>query len=137
MSLRGRRSWSVVLPFLLALGTLASMPTARGVRAAQAPTNAATADLAELWSDGDVAARDLFLGPGGAELVPAPQTTFQMLKKDVDGYSRGWDVLDPQGREWSVKYGPEAQSEIVASRLTWAIGYHQPPMHYVDHWSMT
>jgi hypothetical protein len=119
------------------LATLATRPASRDARAGQAPAGREAADLAELWTEADVASRDLFLGPGGAALVPAPETTFQMLKKDVDGYSRGWDVRDPQGLEWSVKYGPEAQSEIVASRLTWAIGYHQPPMHHVLYWSMT
>ena len=116
---------------------LATLPALRAAPAGQTSMYREQAELAELWTDADVASRDLFLGPGGTAFVPVPQTTFQMLKKDVDGYSRGWTVRDPQGLEWSVKYGPEAQSEIVASRLTWAIGYHQPPMHYVLYWSMT
>jgi hypothetical protein len=46
-------------------------------------------------------------------------------------------VKDATGREWSVKLGPEAETEVVASRLLWAIGYHQPPVFYVDHWTLT
>ena len=34
-------------------------------------------------------------------------------------------------REWSLKLGPEAQSEVVASRLLWAIGFHQPPTYWL------
>jgi hypothetical protein len=37
---------------------------------------------------------------------------------------------------WSVKLGPEAQTEVVASRVLWAIGYHQPPAYYLDQWTM-
>jgi hypothetical protein len=36
-----------------------------------------------------------------------------------------------------VKTGEEAQVEVVASRILWAIGYHQPSIHYVEHWEMT
>jgi hypothetical protein len=39
--------------------------------------------------------------------------------------------------EWSVKLGPEAQSEVVSSRILWAIGFHQPPTYYLDQWTMT
>lgn len=107
-----------------------------GASALQAPARE-TPPLDELWSEADIATSDLFLGAFGAEYVPAPQTTFRMLKTVADEDGRGWQVRDPQGREWSVRYGPEAQAEIAASRLVWALGYHQPPMYYVAHWSMT
>jgi len=35
-----------------------------------------------------------------------------------------------------VKLGKEAQTEVVASRLLWAIGYHQPPTYYVAEWTL-
>jgi hypothetical protein len=35
-----------------------------------------------------------------------------------------------------VKYGPEAHSEVVASRLLWAIGFHQPPNYFVEKWEL-
>jgi hypothetical protein len=93
------------------------------------------AQLAELWVEpADITARDLFHGPGGAALAPAPGARFQFLKKDTKGYSWGWDVKDAGGMEWAVKYGPEAHSEVVASRLLWAIGYHQPPNYHVTNW---
>src|SRR4029077_5170512 len=40
------------------------------------------------------------------------------------------------GVEWSVKLGPEAQTEVVASRLLWAVGYHQVPTYYLASWKM-
>ena len=46
-------------------------------------------------------------------------------------------MRDDTGLEWSVKLGPEAQSEVVSSRILWAIGFHQPPTYYVERWSLT
>jgi hypothetical protein len=104
----------------------------QGARAMQVPGVRETPPLEELWSEADIATSDVFLGAGGTEYLPAPQTAFRMLKKHVDG----WEVRDPQGRAWSVKYGPEAQWEVVASRLVWALGYHQPPVYYVVYWTL-
>jgi hypothetical protein len=93
------------------------------------------AQMAELWVEpADIASRDLFHGPGGAALMPAPSTRFQFVKKDTKGFSWGWDVKDASGMDWAVKYGPEAHSEVVASRLIWAIGFHQPPTYFVERW---
>ena len=33
--------------------------------------------------------------------------------------------------EWSAKFPPEAPTEVVASRILWAVGYHQPPIYYL------
>src|SRR5262249_51223772 len=41
------------------------------------------------------------------------------------------------GTRWSVKLGPEAQTEVAASRIVWAIGYHQPPVYYLSSWRIT
>ena len=94
------------------------------------------AQMAELWVEpADIASRDLFHGPGGAALAP-PAERFQFLSKDTKGYSWGFDVKDASGRKWSTKYGPEAHSEVVASRLVWAIGFHQPPAYFVEKWEL-
>ena len=50
------------------------------------------------------------------------------------GFSRGYTVKDPDGREWSAKFPPEAATEVVASRILWGIGYHQPPVYYLPEW---
>jgi hypothetical protein len=109
----------------------------RTAPARQGPGPREVPPLEELWSEADIATTDLFLGSGATEQLPAPQTTFRLLKSVADEGGRGWVVRDPQGREWSVRYGPEAQAEIVASRLVWALGYHQPPLSYLVYWSMS
>lgn len=97
----------------------------------------ATRLLPELWRDrGDIASLDLYHGPGGRELQPPSGRTWKFRKQDSKGFSPGWDVVDSAGREWSVKQGPEAQSEVVASRILWVLGYHQPPTYYVADWSL-
>jgi hypothetical protein len=96
-----------------------------------------TAQAAELWTEPmDLTSRDLFHGPGGSALAPRPGSRFQFLKKDTKGYSWGWDVKDAGGMEWSAKYGPEAHSEVAASRLVWAIGFHQPPNYFLERWEL-
>jgi hypothetical protein len=92
------------------------------------------ATLAELWQAPDQP-RDLFHGPGGKDLMPAA-TEFTFVAEDVTGFSPGFDVTDAKGMEWSVKTGPEAQTEVVTSRILWAIGFHQPPTYYIDKWSL-
>ncbi len=76
-----------------------------------------------LWrAPDDIAARDLFLGPGGAAMRPdLRRVTF--LKDETGGYSTKFRVRDASGREWVAKVGKEAQSETAAVRLVWAVGY--------------
>ena len=95
-------------------------------------------DVSRLWEDPATSGeRNLLYGPGGAELAPDPSTPFTFLQADNAGYSPGYDVKGPNGMEWSVKLGPEAQTEVAVSRILWALGYHQPPTYYVTRWTMT
>jgi hypothetical protein len=99
--------------------------------------NSPTVDIAQLWQEPlDLASRDLFHGPGGKALAPDAATPFTFVSEDRGGYSPGYDVRDPDGRLWSVKLGPEAQTEVVVSRVLWAIGYHQPPIYYLANWTL-
>lgn len=76
-----------------------------------------------LWRNpGNGSARDLFLGPGGAEMRP-DTSNITFLKEDKGGYSPKFRVRDGRGREWVAKLGKEAQSETAAVRLLWGIGY--------------
>ena len=94
------------------------------------------ADIAELWqTPGDLEQRDLLHGPGGESLKPRA-AVFAFVAEDRTGWSPGFDVRDAEGVTWSVKLGPEAQPEVVSSRILWAIGYHQPPAYYLDNWTM-
>lgn len=97
-----------------------------------APPSAA--QLAELWVDPQPG-RDLFWGVGGERLRPDPSATYKIIDTKRDGFSMGFTVDDPQGRRWSVKLPPEAPTEVVASRILWGVGYHQPPIYYVGQWN--
>jgi hypothetical protein len=92
----------------------------------------------ELWIEPtDLEQRDLFRGPGDSPTPPSPNGAFAFVKKDTSGRSPGYDVRDANGIVWSVKLGPEAQPEVVASRLLWSIGFHQPPNFYLNQWTLT
>ncbi|HEX8503225.1 MAG TPA: hypothetical protein VF659_21755 [Pyrinomonadaceae bacterium] len=76
-----------------------------------------------LWrAPDDIAARDLFQGPGGKAMRPdLRRVTF--VKEETGGFSKKYRVRDGAGREWVAKLGKEAQAETAAVRLVWAVGY--------------
>ncbi|HKT81079.1 MAG TPA: hypothetical protein VJP86_12720 [Vicinamibacterales bacterium] len=92
--------------------------------------------LSELWiNPSDLQRRDLFTGE--VRLGPRPgERVFEFVREDTTGASPGYDVRDDRGVEWSVKLGVEAQPEVVASRILWAMGFHQPPTFYVRDWHL-
>jgi hypothetical protein len=91
--------------------------------------------MSQLWSEAE-AGRDLLAGPGGTAAAPSSQAEYTFVKKDTTGKSPGFDVRDAQGRLWSVKLGPEAQSEVAVSRLLWGAGYYQPATYYLPSWNL-
>jgi len=94
--------------------------------------------VADLWQDPvDLERRDLLYGVGGRAQAPNPAVTYRLVEADRDGFSSGYDVRDAQGRLWSVKLGPESKTEVVASRLLWAVGFHQPTVYFVPRWTLT
>jgi hypothetical protein len=93
-------------------------------------------NLDALWIEPrDLASRDLFYGPGGPSLVPRADAQYELEKRDTAGFSITYDVRDQTGQEWSVKIGPEAQTEVASARIVWSMGYHQPPTYYVKKWT--
>jgi hypothetical protein len=92
------------------------------------------AQIAELWIQPQPH-RDLFYGVGAKKLAPDPAVRYTILEVKRSGYSRGYTVTDPAGREWSVKFPPEAGTEVAASRILWGVGYHQPPIYYLASWN--
>jgi hypothetical protein len=105
--------------------------------AAPEPKRTQAASIDQLWRDpGNIAGRDVFHGEGGARFLPPVKDEFKVTGLDTAGFSGGYDVVDAAGRKWDVKTGLESQSEIVASRVLWAIGYHQPVMHFVPEWTI-
>ncbi|HEX4826004.1 MAG TPA: hypothetical protein VFV19_17025 [Candidatus Polarisedimenticolaceae bacterium] len=98
----------------------------------------APAGVAPLWVEPtDLTSRDLFYGVGGKSLAPQLGASYAYVSADTTGHSKGYHVVGPDGRKWRIKLGDEAQSEIVVSRLLWAIGYYQPALYYVEDWKLT
>lgn len=97
----------------------------------QGPPSAA--QIAELWVRPE-AGRELFYGVGGRRLAPDPAARYTVIEMKRSGFSRGYTVTDPRDREWSVKFPPEAATEVAASRIFWGVGYHQPPVYYLARW---
>jgi hypothetical protein len=126
-------------PLRVAAGVVSAAVAAAVFAAAgqSAPTKVAHAPIEELWRDpGNVAAKDLRFGRGGRSLLPSATVVYEFKDSDLTGYSPGYDVVDPQGREWDVKTGDEGQTEVVTSRLLWAVGFHQPVVYFVPEWQM-
>lgn len=124
-SMRRALSLIALLPVMLTACSLNHRPTL-------SPTK-----MAEFWQEpADLAQRDLLHGPGGAALAPDPNESYVLLGVDTTGFSRGYDVRDGTGRKWSVKLGPESRTEVVVSRIVWAMGYHQPYVYYLPRWTL-
>lgn len=111
-----------------------------GCAPAMRSTIAGTPDrrlMAEFWTaPDDLQARDLIYGVGGRKHAPPPEATYTLVKRVTGGFSSKLEVKDPSGTKWEVKMGPEAQTEVVASRIVWALGYHQPPDYYLPTWTI-
>lgn len=123
------------LALTLPMCALAACAEPKIHRTSPRPPDAAT--IAQLWVEPkDISSRNLFWGPGGRALAPENGATFTFKEEKVGGYSPGFTVKDDTGREWSAKQGPEAQTEVVASRIYWAVGYHQPPTYFVAEWNL-
>lgn len=118
--------------FLLAvtLGIVTSCHPAVPSTRAEPPT---AAKLAELWFAPEPG-RDLFWGVGGQRLAPDAAATYKVIEVKKIGFSPGITVAGPGDRHWSIKFPPEAPTEVVASRILWGVGYHQPPIYYVGRW---
>jgi hypothetical protein len=108
---------------------------AKSLRTAVTATPPSSQTLAQLWTEPGDAPRDLFWGVGGETLAPSPSTRFDVEARDDSGFSVSYDVKGPDGVRWSAKIGPEAQTEVVVSRILWGLGYHQPPTYYLPSWT--
>ena len=132
-----RRNSAVLVSALV----IAACGLACGAIAIQAPDKPPSAkQMKELWidpaEDSAGAPRDLFWGVGGKKYAPDPDGVYKFEGRDDVGFSSSYDVVDKDGLGWSAKIGPEAQSEVVVSRILWALGYHQPPIYYLPSWKL-
>src|SRR5256714_3726383 len=84
-----------------------------------------------LWRNpGNMRNRDLYYGPGSAELAPKPP--FRFVKEVKEGGMPKFEVEDARGTKWRVKLGPEPQAETAATRLVWAAGYNAEESYYFN-----
>ena len=126
-----RTTGGPAIAILIAAGAMAACHPAVKSTLPSAPS---PAQMAELWTQPD-RARDLYWGVGGNRLAPNPTTRYRVLEIKQSGFSRGYTVADNAGHHWSAKFPPEASTEVVASRLHWGIGYHQPPVYLLTDWT--
>src|SRR5690242_5790420 len=108
----------VALTAILPLTTACALP--RVQRSGPPPTRQ---QLAQLWIDPGTAPRNLAAGVGGSHVRPRANERYEVVEKDTRGFSITYRVRDNAGAEWNVKIGPEAQTEVVASRILWGVGY--------------
>lgn len=78
----------------------------------------------------NIASRNMIYGPGSAHLMPLAPFTF--IKEEKGGESPKFDVKDARGVTWRVKLGKESQTETVATRLIWAVGYFAEEAYYFE-----
>src|SRR6266850_499995 len=94
-----------------------------GAIAIKPPERPPSADeIKQLWVDPGSEPRDLFWGIGGKKYAPKPDAAYKFK--------------DPDDVEWSAKIGPEAQTEVLLSRILWGLGYHQQPIYYLPSWTL-
>ena len=117
--------------------TAALATACAGVKPPQLQT-APAPPSARFWTEpADLASRDLFYGPWGAENAPDPNGVYTLVELKHTGVNLGMTVKDEKDREWSVKQAypggldPEGPVEVVVSRLLSAIGYKQPPIYHL------
>ena len=92
--------------------------------------------LRQLWVDPGSEPRDLFWGIGGQKYAPKPDAAYAFKERDTSGFSTKYEVKGPGDVEWSAKIGPEAQTEVLMSRILWGLGFHQQPIYYLPSWTL-
>ena len=108
-----------------------------GAIAIQPPAQPPTATaIKQLWVDPGSEPRDLFWGIGGQQYAPKPDATYTFKERDAAGFSTKYVVKGPDDTEWNAKIGPEAQTEVLLSRILWGLGFHQQPIYYLPSWTM-
>jgi len=123
--------------FTIALVCAALGASCAGVQRPQVQQQPAAKGVSLWEAPADLASRDLFLGPWGAEHAPDPNDVYDLVELKHSGVNLGMTVKDSKGREWSVKQpypgnlDSEAPVEVAVSRLLSGVGYHQPPVYHL------
>ena len=75
-----------------------------------------------MWEPVNIAARDLYKGPGGDSMRP-DLSSIKFIKEEKGGHNKKYRISDGSGRIWVAKLGREAQPETAAVRLMYGLGY--------------
>ncbi len=85
---------------------------------------------AVIWRDpGSISPAELHAGPSGPNAGPAPP--FHFVEEHDTGSQPCVSVRDSAGRVWRVKWGQEVHTEVLGTRLAWALGYFAEESHFV------
>jgi hypothetical protein len=75
-----------------------------------------------LWEPVDIKRQNLYYGPGGTSMRPNLRRV-TLIRRETGGNNLKYRIRDASGRIWVAKIADEAQPEVSAVRLLWAIGY--------------
>lgn len=124
----GRKILSLVLLIFMLVSTLVAQPKTYNIINKELKKTKPTID--SLWKEPkNISSLDLYFGEGGIENMPV--APFKYLKKDTSGTQQKFTVEDANKIVWKVKIGEEAQSETVAVRLLWSVGYYTDLTYYL------
>lgn len=121
----------VWMPCSLLLAATLLFPAAQAQEKPQVEKARAPLGTPVLWREpSDIASRNLYLGPGGEAMKP-DLSKLTLIEEKETSASAKFRVRDALGREWMVKVGGEAQAEVAASRIVWAVGYYTDVSYFV------
>ena len=114
---------------IVAVGVV-TVPAVAGAQGRDERVQSLAANPPRIWEDrGPIEQLDLFWGDGSPERVPVGPFTY--VSEDLGGTNPKAFVRDVNQVLWGVKWDEEAQSEVAASRLAWAMGLRVDETYYV------
>ena len=112
---------------LVALARSGRLPPGRSNRRCPAPPTAA--QMAELWVQPGPRPRSVLGRRRQAARARSGRRATPSSRSSAPASAAATPSSPTSDREWSAKFPPEAPTEVVASRILWGIGYHQPPIY--------
>jgi hypothetical protein len=133
MTTNGRRV-SLSILFVASAGALLAPSDVRAQARDAGYTRSGAADLLsaprKVWEDrGPIQDRDLYWGSGSPDRAPVNPFTF--VREDTAATNPKAVLRDANGTLWGVKWDDEAQGEVAATRLAWAMGLGVEETYYV------
>ena len=83
-----------------------------------------------IWRDAEpITPEEMEAGPCGSRGAPSPP--FHFVEEHDTGSQPCVSIRDAAGREWRVKWGQEVHTEVVGTRLAWALGYFAEQSYFI------